>query len=285
MIEFRDFSFRYADSERYAAEDITMTVRDGDFVGITGHSGAGKTTIARAISGIIPHCIKGDFYGSVIVDGLDTVENELTVLSKIVGSVCQDIDSAMVASDVEDEILYGLENFGVPADEIEQRVTDVLEEIDITELRNRKINSLSGGQKQKVAIAAILALRPKILVLDEPTGELDPESSRRIFSLLRSLSEKGITVIVVEQKIMLLCEFAKRLVLVDEGKIIVDDTTENVLENSRLLEECGVNCPRVVTLANKLRASGIDGISTCTDTESTAEMLRGIMEKRGECHD
>ena len=285
MIEFKDFSFRYEDSEKFAAEDITMTIRDGDFVGITGHSGAGKTTLARAMSGIIPHCIKGDFYGSVTVDGLDTVENELTVLAKIVGSVCQDIDSAMVAADVEDEILYGLENFGIPSDEIERRVCDVLEEVDIAELRSRKINSLSGGQKQKVAIAAILALRPKILVLDEPTGELDPESSRRIFSILRGLSEKGITVIVVEQKIMLLCEFAKRLVLVDDGKVIVDDTTENVLKNSSLLEERGVNCPRVVTLANKLRALGIGGVKTRTDTAGTAEMLLELMEKRGEYDD
>ncbi len=285
MIEFKDFSFRYEDSEKFAAEDITMTIRDGDFVGITGHSGAGKTTLARAMSGIIPHCIKGDFYGSVTVDGLDTVENELTVLAKIVGSVCQDIDSAMVAADVEDEILYGLENFGIPSDEIERRVCDVLEEVDIAGLRNRKINSLSGGQKQKVAIAAILALRPKILVLDEPTGELDPESSRRIFSILRGLSEKGITVIVVEQKIMLLCEFAKRLVLVDDGKVIVDDTTENVLKNSSLLEECGVNCPRVVTLANKLRALGIGDVKTRTDTAGTAEMLLELMEKRGEYDD
>ena len=283
MIEFKGFSFRYEGSEKFAAEDIGMTIRDGDFIGITGHSGAGKTTVARAVAGIIPHCIHGDFYGSVTVDGLDTVDTELTELSRIVGSVCQDIDSAMVAYTVEDEILYGLENFGVDPLEIERRAALALEEVGIEDLKSRRIDSLSGGQKQKVAIAAILALRPRILVLDEPTGELDPESSRRIFSILGELSKRGITVVVIEQKIMLLCEFVSRLILVDNGKIIIDDTTENVLKNSRLLEECGVNCPRVVTLANKLRSAGVKGVKNCTDTGSMAEMLTELMKSEVSC--
>lgn len=285
MIELKDFSFKYEDSDVFAVENINMTIGCGEFIGITGHSGAGKTTLARSLSGIIPHCIKGDFYGSVTVDGLDTVETNLTELSKLVGSVGQDIDGAMVASVVEDEILFGLENFSVPDDIIEARITETLEEVGISELRTRSISSLSGGQKQKAAIAAILALKPKILILDEPTGELDPESSRRIFTLLKKLSAEGITVIVVEQKIMLLSEFADKIALIDGGKLKMFDSTKKILAHSDVLEECGVNCPRVVTLANRLRKDGITEAEICTDAVTAAEMFGKILMKRGRADD
>lgn len=280
MIELKEFSFSYDGNGKFAAEDINMTVSDGEFIGITGPSGAGKTTLAMALAGIIPHCVRGDFYGSISVDGKDTVDTSLTELAKLVGSVCQDIDSAMVASVVEDELMYGLENFGVPLQEIEQRVAATLAEVGITELRERNINSLSGGQKQKVAIAAILALKPKILILDEPTGELDPESSRRIFMLLRKLADEGITVIAVEQKIMLLSEFADKIALMDGGRIRAFDETKNILAQSEMLEECGVNCPRVVTLINRLKAEGVQNIGICTSAASAAHMLNGIIAER-----
>ena len=154
------------------------------------------------MNGIIPHCYPGDFFGSVVVEGNDTCETALTDISLVVGSVCQDIDSQFVASVVDDEMLYGLENFGVPHDEIEARMVEALEDMGIGDLRDRTIDSLSGGQKQKVAIASILALRPKVLVLDEPTAELDPASSVGVFDLLtRYAREHGTTVVVVEQKI------------------------------------------------------------------------------------
>ena len=152
-----------------------------------------------------------DFYGSVKVDNTDTFDTTPGSLSLKIGSL-QDIDSQMVSSVVEDEILYGLENFSVPGDEIEERLLSALEAVGILPLRYRTIDSLSGGQKQKVAIAAIIALRPKVLILDEPTSELDPKSSEQIFDLLKELNEKyGITIVVIEQKIMLLSEYVKKL--------------------------------------------------------------------------
>lgn len=212
MIEIRGLSFRYAGESRDALHNIDMTVEDGDFIGVTGPSGAGKTTLTQALSGLVPHRRAGDFFGSVAVNGVDTVDSSLTALALQVGSVFQDIDSQMVAGQVEDEILFGLENFGVDRAEIPRRIDEALGDVGIAPLRHRAIDSLSGGQKQKVAIAAILALRPKILVLDEPTGELDPGASEQIFRLLRRMNEaRGMTVIVVEQKIMLLSAYAKKL--------------------------------------------------------------------------
>ena len=159
-------------------------------MGITGAAGSGKSTLTYAFNGIIPHCYPGDFYGSVIIDGLDTCEASLTDISRLVGSVCQDVDSQMVSSVVEDEVLYGLENFGVPKDQVEGRIAEALEAMGISDLRHRGIAELSGGQKQKVAVASVIALKPCVLVLDEPTAELDPASSLAVFELLARYARK-----------------------------------------------------------------------------------------------
>ena len=208
VIELRDVSFAYADGAARALDHVSLTIGAGDFVGIIGPSGAGKSTLAAVMSGAIPHHFSGSLYGETLVDGHDTCEVSLTDISRVVGSVLQDIDTQMVASVVEDEMLFGLENFGVPHDQIERRMTDALDTVGIADLRDREIATLSGGQKQKVAIAAILALAPRVLVLDEPTAALDPASSRLVFDTLRKVNEvAGVTVIVIEQKGALLCEY------------------------------------------------------------------------------
>lgn len=253
MIKFKNFSFKYKKSKKNALSGVNLTIKKGDFVGIIGNSGAGKSTFTHAINGVIPHHYEGDFYGEVIVKGMDTVEASPTKLALSVGSVFQDIDGQMVSSVVEDEILFGLENFGVSHEEIEKRISDILKLVGIEDLRYRNISTLSGGQKQKVAIAAVVALLPDILVLDEPTAELDPQSSLQIFSMLKMLNEKmGITIIVVEQKIMLLSEFTTRLLIINEGNIYLDGTPQEVLKDTVALQKIGVNCPRVASLAKEL---------------------------------
>ena len=187
IIHVDQVSFTYADASKVALKQADLSVAPGDFLGIIGPSGAGKSTLIYSMNGIIPHYSKGDFYGSVTLAGNDTFETNLTDLSRIAGTVFQDIDAQMVASVVEDEMLFGLENFGVAKADIEPRLAQALEDVGISDLRHRTIASLSGGQKQKVAVAAVLALRPRVLLLDEPTGALDPVSSRQIFELLRVL--------------------------------------------------------------------------------------------------
>ena len=278
MIEFRDFTFRYRESADPVVRDVSLRIPDGAFVGVTGPAGSGKSTLTYAMNGIIPHCYPGDFFGSVVVEGNDTCETALTDISLVVGSVCQDIDSQFVASVVDDEMLYGLENFGVPHDEIEARMVEALEDMGIGDLRDRTIDSLSGGQKQKVAIASILALRPKVLVLDEPTAELDPASSVGVFDLLtRYAREHGTTVVVVEQKIALLSQYADMLVIVDEGRIRFADTPANVLAHSDELLAIGVNCPRATTLMNRLSADGIYAGPVCRNVEEACDALLGVV--------
>lgn len=278
MIELRDFSFRYREGDRLIVQDIDLTLPQGTFLGITGAAGSGKSTLTYAFNGIIPHCYLGDFYGTVEVCGLDTVETDLTDISREVGSVCQDIDSQMVASVVEDEVLYGLENFGIPKDQIAPRLESALDAMGIADLRDRTIESLSGGQKQKVAIASVIALEPRVLVLDEPTAELDPASSLAVFELLKRYSQKNnTTVIVVEQKIALLSRFADRLLVLDEGRIRFCDTPEEVLAHSDELLEIGINCPRSTSLMNRLREDGLYRGAPVCDVEEACKVVKELI--------
>ena len=278
MIEIKDFTFTYRESTEPVVRDINLTIPDGAFVGITGAAGSGKSTLTYAMNGIIPHCYPGDFYGAVSVEGMDTCETELTDISLAVGSVCQDIDSQIVTSIVEDEILYGLENFGVPHDQIESRLVEALEDMGIADLRDRMIDSLSGGQKQKVAIASVLALKPSVLVLDEPTAELDPASSIGVFDLLeRYAREHGTTIVVVEQKIALLSKYADMLVIVDNGRIRFADEPARVLAHSDELLELGVNCPRATTLMNRLSRAGLYDGPVCRNVEEACNALLEVV--------
>ncbi len=279
MIDIQELSFTYQGESAPALRDISLSVPDGAFVGVIGPAGAGKTTLARAISGVIPHHYTGDFYGSVKVNGLDTVDAALTDLSRQVGMVFQDVDSQIISSVVEDELLYGLENFGVPHRQIPDRMEMALNKVGIADLRERSISSLSGGQRQKVAIASVIALRPKVLVLDEPTGELDPASSRQVFSLLRSLNQEyGVTVVIVEQKIMLLCEFADYLAVLDQGKIVRQGNTRDVLARSDELEALGVNCPRVTLLSRLLSEKTGKALPVSVNLDEAEKLVRGLMQ-------
>ncbi|MBE5823845.1 MAG: ATP-binding cassette domain-containing protein [Butyrivibrio sp.] len=279
MISVKNLGFVYQGGKSAALDGINIEIADGDFVGITGTSGAGKTTFTFALSGIIPQKIKGDFYGAVTVDGVDTAEHPAEDFARKVGQVFQDIDSQMVASVVEDEILFGLENFGVPHEEIAKRVDRVLKDLGIEDLRDREIEGLSGGQKQKVAIASILALEPEVIVLDEPTGELDPESSKEIFKILTDLNrEKGITVIIVEQKIMLLCEYVKHMMVLDKGKIAFYGTPGDMAASIDTFKGLGINVPRVTELSAQLISEKIyDGEVTLT-VDDAEKMVRRILK-------
>lgn len=258
VIEVKDVTFTYSGAQRHALERVSLVVAEGEFVGVIGPSGAGKSTLAGVMSGAVPHHFAGELYGACLVDGKDTCEVTLTDVSRLVGSVLQDIDAQFVASNVRDELLFGLENFGVAHDEIPARMQQALETVGIEDLRDREIATLSGGQKQKVAIAAILALRPRVLVLDEPTAALDPASSTLVFETLCEVNRSaGITVVVIEQKVALLSEYCSRVVVLEQGKLIFDDTPRKVFSHGERLREIGVDSPRVARVSNSLATAGL----------------------------
>lgn len=212
----------------------------------------------------------------------------------MVGSVIQDIDAQMVAANVEDEILFGLENFGVAHSEIPSRIDEALQIVGISDLRNRDLDTLSGGQKQKVAIAAILALKPKVMVLDEPTCALDPVSSKMIFSILKDLNKNfGITVVVIEQKVALLSEYCKRLVVLSNGILSLDLPLPQALKNMDLLYSIGINYPRTTHLVNDLQCENIcsksdlpvsveDTVNTIVNTINSEKSLTSHVDSHSE---
>ena len=280
MISINDFTFQYKDSDHPALIDINLQIEKGEFVGIIGPSGAGKSTLLSSINGIVPHYYTGDFFGSVVVCGLDTVDNGCVALSRYVGSVLQDPEVQIVTPYVEDEIAFSLENFNVPSSEIDKRIAEALELAGISNLRKRSTASLSGGQKQRVAVASAIALRPEILVLDEPTSELDPLGSQMVFETLAHLNrEHNMTIIIVEQKIMLMSHFSKRMLTMVDGKIMTDMSTVETLRQSWRLIEMGINCPRVVSLAQRLEEEGLySGVYPRT-VEEAVSMVREVTAK------
>lgn len=260
IIEMECVSFSYgtAADGAYALKDIDLSVEEGTFVGLIGPSGAGKSTLASAITGAIPHHYRGRLFGSTLVAGLDTCEASLTDIAKVAGSVLQDIDAQMVASVVEDELLFGLENFGIDHREIEGRIASALDAVGIADLRHREIATLSGGQKQKVAIAAILAMTPRVIVMDEPTSALDPASARDVFEVLRRAKElTGMTVILIEQTVALLAEYCDRVVVIDQGRIALDGTPTDAFSHGETLRAIGVDTPRTVRISNSLAEAGL----------------------------
>ena len=192
------------------------------------------------------------------MNGKDTFATTCAELSRQVGSVFQDPEAQIVAPTVEDEIAFGLENFGLEPELIEERIREALDLIGIASLRYRSTAELSGGQKQRVAIAAAVALRPQILVLDEPTSELDPIGTMEVFQVLKQLNESyHLTVIVVEQKINILLEYIKRLVILNAGNVVIDQTPRTVIADPDILGRLGLKVPPVSELALLLRQDGL----------------------------
>jgi energy-coupling factor transporter ATP-binding protein EcfA2 len=207
MIKFSNFSFKYKGNEKFALKDVNLEIPERAFLGLSGVSGSGKTSLLYSICGIIPHFYKGDFYGHVLISGLDTVETPISELSKIAAIVLEDVDSSFACTYPEDEIVFGLRNFGHSKAEAEEIADETMKMLGIEDLRGKLIRSLSGGQKRKTALAAAIAIKPRVLLLDEPTGELDPEAKISVFEILQKLNAEGLTIIISERNETLLRKY------------------------------------------------------------------------------
>lgn len=280
IIKLDDVSFSYGHEAQNALDHVSLAIEKGEFVGVIGPSGAGKSTLAAVMSGAIPHHYTGQLFGATLVDDRDTCEITLTDISRVVGSVLQDIDAQMVAPIVEDEMLFGLENFGIPHDQIEERISQTLTTVGISDLRHREIATLSGGQKQKVAIAAIIAMAPNVLVLDEPTAALDPASSTLVFDTLRQINrEHGITVVVIEQKVALLSKYCSRVLVMADGKLAFDGEPHQVFAHASELRQMGVDSPRVARIANSLAEAGLlpSDQAPCLNVSEAHQLISSLL--------
>lgn len=253
MIELKNVSFKYELQEDKTIKNLDLYVKQGEFVGIIGKNGSGKTTLCNIIRGIIPDFVQGTITGSISIDNKNINDIERGEMAELVGFVFQNPFSQIsgIKKTVFEEITYGLENLGVPREEIRQRVTDVIKLLKIEDLQDKNPNELSGGQSQRVAIASIIVMNPKVLIFDEPTSQLDPLGTEEIFDILKLLKSQNKTIILVEHKIDLIAEYADRVVVMDDGEIIFNGETHEVLSNDKI-EQHNVSMPIVSKLAYKL---------------------------------
>lgn len=240
-------------------QDLSLSVEKGEFVALTGPTGAGKTTLCLALAGLIPLSAGGTFDGAVLLYGQDTTTSTPSEISRTVGSVFQDPESQLFSMTVASEIAFPLESRGLGRTEMEKRIHEALVLVGLTGFENRSPLSLSGGQMQRVAIAAMIASRPDIMVLDEPASGLDPIGKQEVYEAIRRLKdEKKATIILVEQDAECIAAFADRLLVLQEGHLVADDTPRHIYEDRKRCLELDIDIPPMVELAwhiNKLEPS------------------------------
>ena len=222
IIEVDDLSVKYPSREEYSIRDISFSIQKGDFLWVAGNSASGKSTLLNCLSGFIPHIIPADIDGTILFDGEENLNAR--ELAKNIGMVHQDPESQFCTEQVEDEIAFGLENFKVPRKKIDKKITSILDQLNCSELRKRKLHTLSGGEKQKIAIASLLVLNPEVLILDEPTANLDGVSMNEVLDGVKEIRKKNqdMTLILAEHRIKGLLSHVDSLVQLYDGKIKKD---------------------------------------------------------------
>ena len=250
-------TFTYAGASKPSLRDISFEMKEGEFVAILGRTGAGKSSLLRVISGAIPHFYKGELKGEVRIDGLEPKSVSLSELAKHVGYVCEDPEIHIVSFTVEEDIAFGPINLNLPEHEVRRRIDFALEATKLKGLERRNPYHLSGGEKQSLAIAGVLALLPKIMALDEPTAMLDPLGKKRIYSIVKELNEKyHKTIIMAGQEVEMIFEFIPRVLVLAEGEVIYDGSPRELVEERQILKRAGLRCPPVTELAWRLREAG-----------------------------
>ena len=258
FIEVKDVTFRYPADEAGSApvtvlDHLSLSVEKGEFLAVLGHNGSGKSTLAKHLNAIlIPEA------GTVTVDGLDTSREENVFdVRRRVGMVFQNPDNQIVATVVEEDVAFALENLGVEPDEIRRRVDEALRDVDMYEYRLHAPHRLSGGQKQRVAIAGVIAMRPECIVLDEPTAMLDPRGRQEVMATIRRLNrEYGITVVLITHYMDEAAQ-CDRVVVVDNGRLLLDDSPEEVFSHVEELQRVGLDVPQTTELCYLLRKDGL----------------------------
>ncbi len=287
IIEVENLCFDYVtrDDEGNITErnnvlkNINLTVPEGQFLAVLGHNGCGKSTLAKHFNAILTPT-----EGKVIVDGIDTSdEDRLFDVRQTVGMVFQNPDNQLVATIVEEDVAFAPENLGIPPAEIRKRVDNALKQVDMYEFREHAPHQLSGGQKQRIAIAGIIAMQPRCIVMDEPTAMLDPKGRREVMKTIKHLNkDKGITVVLITHYMEEAAQ-ADRVIVMDKGKIIMDDVPTKVFSREEELEAVGLDVPQVTELANKLRKGGVDISAEIIFEQECAEAISKLL-KSGELH-
>ncbi len=280
LIEIKSLTYTYPGASKQSLRDITLTIKKGEFAILTGPSGCGKTTLCRCFNGLIPHFYAGELKGDLKVADLNVNEHAIGEMAKRVGLVFQNPENQLFALSVEKDVAFGLENLGMPREQMQERVDWALEMTGIEDLRERAPHELSGGQQQRVAIASVLAMQPEIIIFDEPTSFLDPLGAQKIFEVISHLNKRlGITVILVEHRLDLAARYADHVIIMDEGRIALDGQPREVFnsEQARLL---GVGIPKTVRLWRLLEENGVPVKGVPTSSDEATQYLKEVLWRR-----
>jgi len=258
FVNLQDVTYKYPLTDTPALQGVNLQVDKGEFIAVIGPNGAGKSTLCYILAGFIPHFFKGELAGMVEAVGMESGKSDLHEWVLNVGLAFQNPFNQISGAKytVFEEIAFGLENIGVPRDEMKERVQDAMKLTGISELADRSPYSLSGGQQQRVALTSILVMQPKVLVLDEPTSQMDPIGTREVFGVIRTMAEKGMTVVLVEHKMEWIANFADRVIALHEGRILLDGKPRDVL-TSDLLRDKGFGISRYTSVARKAKELGL----------------------------
>lgn len=252
IVNLQNVTYKYPLTQTPALENVSLQVKKGEFVAIVGPNGAGKSTLCYTLAGFVPHFFKGTLEGKVEVAGIETKNSSLSEWVMNAGLAFQNPFNQISGAKytVFEEIAFGLENIGIPRDEMKKRVDEAMTLTGIRDLADRSPYSLSGGQQQRVALASILVMQPKVLVLDEPTSQMDPIGTREVFGVIRKMAERGMTVILAEHKVEWIAEFADRVIALNDGKILLEGKPGEVL-TSDLLSNNGFGISRYTSVARE----------------------------------
>lgn len=273
LIKISDLSYAYPGSNRQAVSRVDLTIDKGSFVTLTGPSGCGKTTLCRCLNGLIPHFYGGKIKGTITVSGLSVLDHTIGELAEHVGFIFQNPENQLFALSVERDVAFGPENLALPREEIRERVEWAMKVTGVEGLRERSPYELSGGQQQRVAIASVLAMRPEILVLDEPTSSLDPLAAQNLFQAISELNARlGLTIVLVEHRLDLLSTLTDRVIVMDNGQVRMDGSPVEVF-NSMDAQLMGIGVPKIVRLYHAL---GFRAEKPPLSVKDFAQYLRGL---------
>jgi energy-coupling factor transporter ATP-binding protein EcfA2 len=274
-----DLRFRYPTAQQDSLNGVSLTIKKGQFVGITGPSGAGKSTLALCLRGLIPHVTSGWMRGNVTVCGLNTREVRPALLGEKVGLVFQDPEAQIIGLTVEEDLAFGPANYEWPREKILANLSPLLDSVRMHGTEKRETFGLSGGQKQRVALASALMMSPRLLIFDEPTSELDPAGKEEVFTVVRELCNRlDMTIIMIEHAVEQLAEFADRIILMDQGRIVADDTPRVLFRNVDLFHRTeGERLPHVAELLFLLMQDGLISSDQFTAREGEAVELLSLL--------